>query len=95
MTETGLVSDERYAEERAKALATRGASDRLIRLDLRRQGIPHLDVEHAVAQLESEDARAARVFERRGGSTKALRYLAGKGFSAETLERLGSADQLH
>jgi regulatory protein len=95
LTESGLVSDGRFAEERANALAARGASDRVIRLDLRRQGVPHADVEHAVAQLEPEDARAARVFERRGGSAKALRYLAGKGFSAETLERLGSTDQLH
>jgi regulatory protein len=95
LTETGLLSDERYAEERARALAGRGASDALIRADLRRQGVEHTAVEHAIAQLEAEDERAARVFERRGGDAKALRYLAGRGFSGETIERLAVADPLH
>jgi regulatory protein len=91
LTETGLLSDERFAEERADALARRGASDALIRRDLRRQGVDHAAVEHAIAQLASEDERAAGVFERRGGGAKALRYLAGRGFAAETLERLAGA----
>jgi regulatory protein len=88
LTEAGLLSDDRFAEERADALARRGASDALIRRDLRRQGVDHAAVEHAIAQLASEDERAAGVFERRGGGEKALRYLAGRGFAAETLERL-------
>jgi regulatory protein len=94
LTETGLLSDERFAHERARALARRRASDALIRQDLRRQGVDHSAIEHAIAQLEPEDERALRVFERRGRGTKALRYLAGQGFAAETLERLGSADAL-
>lgn len=91
LTEAGLLSDERFAEERAEALARRGSSDALIRQDLRRQGVDHAAVEHAIGRLESEDERAARVFERRGGGPKALRYLAGRGFAAETLERLAEA----
>ena len=92
LTEAGLLSDDRFAEERAEALARRGASDALIRLDLRRQGVNHAAVEHAIAQLTSEDERAVEVFERRGGGAKALRYLAGRGFAAETLERLAGTD---
>ena len=93
LTEAGLLSDDRFAEERAQALAGRGASDALIRADLRRQGVDHTAAEHAIAQLRSEDDRAALVYERRGGGTRALRYLAGRGFSAETIERL--ANPLH
>jgi regulatory protein len=95
LTESGLLSDERFAEARAEALAGRGASDALIRRDLRRQGIDRTAVDHALAQLAPEDERAAQVFERRGGGPRALRYLAGRGFPAETLERLGDADPLH
>jgi len=92
LTEAGLLSDDRFAEERARALAGRGASDALIRHDLRRQGVEHAAVEHAIGQLEAEDERAVRVFRGRGGGLKALRYLAGRGFAAETLERLVDAD---
>ena len=94
LTEAGLLSDDRFAEDRARSLAGRGASDALIRRELRREGIDHAAVEHAIAQLEPEDARAAWVFERRGGGVKALRYLAGRGFAAETLERLSADDAL-
>jgi regulatory protein len=92
LTETGLLSDDRFAEERAEALARRAAGDALIRRDLRRQGVDHTAVEHAIGQLASEDERAARVFERRGGGPTALRYLARRGFAAETLERLAGSN---
>ncbi len=94
LTEAGLLSDDRFAEDRANALAGRGASDALIRADLRRQGVDHAAAEHAIGRLETEDERAAKVFARRGGDAKALRYLAGRGFSSETLERLAVADRL-
>ena len=74
----------RFAEERARTLAGRGASDALIRHDLRRQG-----VEHAAGGARNRPARgrrrarSARVFRERGGGPKALRYLAGKGFARE------------
>ena len=90
LTEAGLLSDERYAEERATTLSSRGASDVQIRHELRRQGVDHASVEHAIGQLEPEDERAARIYERRGGDAKALRYLAGRGFAAESLERLNA-----
>ena len=92
LTEAGLVSDERYAAERAQALAKRGASDALIRRDLRRDGVEHAAVELAIAQLEPEADRALRVFDRRGGGATALRYLASRGFAAESLEGLGGLE---
>jgi regulatory protein len=95
LTEAGLVSDERYAEERARSLSQRGLGDALIRQDLRRQGVEQESVERAMAQLEPEEERATRVFEQRGGEARALRYLAGKGFSPETLDRLADEDRLH
>jgi regulatory protein len=95
LTEAGLVSDERYAEERARLLAQRGLGDRLIRQDLRRQGVERESVERALAQLAPEDERAVEIFERRGGEARALRYLSGKGFSAEILDRLSEEDPLH
>jgi regulatory protein len=82
---SGLVSDERFATGRARALADRGAGNDLIRTDLRRRGVAVEAVEEAIAGLDPEDARAAALFERRGGDPKALRYLAGKGFSREAL----------
>ena len=88
LTETGLLSDDTFAEDRARTLARRGAGDAFIRHDLRRHGIDHATSEHAIAELEPEETRAASVFVRRGGGAKALRYLAGRGFAAETLERI-------
>jgi regulatory protein len=92
LVETGLLSDERFAGERARALSGRGAGDALIRRDLRRQGIEHAVVEQAIAGLESEEERAARVFRQRGGGAKALRYLLGRGFAAGTIEGLGEIE---
>jgi regulatory protein len=92
LTEAGLLSDDRFAEDRAQTLARRGASDAQIQHDLRRQGVEHATVEHAVAQLEPEDERADRLYIERGGGAKALRFLAGRGFAAETLERLNALE---
>ncbi|HET6643803.1 MAG TPA: regulatory protein RecX [Gaiellaceae bacterium] len=88
---SGLVSDKRFAAGRARSLAARGAGDDLIRTDLRRRGVASDAVEHAVADLDPEEVRAAELHARRGGDAKALRYLAGKGFSRETLEGIGGA----
>jgi regulatory protein len=89
LAETGLQSDARFAEARARGLAAKNAGDFLIRNDLRRHGIdPELAAE-ILGGLEPEPERAAQIFERRGGGERALRYLAGKGFSRDSLERLG------
>lgn len=94
LAETGLLSDARYAEARARALVARGAGDELIRRDLAQEGVEEEAVEGVLAGLPPEAERAERLFARRGGDGKALRYLAAKGFSAESLERL-DADSLH
>jgi SOS response regulatory protein OraA/RecX len=80
---TGLLDDERVAHNRARALASRGAGDRLIRHDLRRAGVDAELVEEAIGELEPEDVRAKAVVARRGGGSRTARYLAGKGFSDE------------
>ena len=82
---SGLVSDERFAMGRARVLAERGSGNALIRTDLRRRGVSADAVEVAIAGLEPEDLRAAELYERRGADAKAIRYLAGKGFSQESL----------
>lgn len=92
LAETGLLSDDTFAEDRARTLARRGAGDAFIRHDLRRHGIDQAAVEHALGELEPEETRAARILERRGGGAKGLRYLAGRGFAAETLERIAGAE---
>jgi regulatory protein len=94
LAEAGVLSDARFAETRARALAERGAGDELIRSDLARDGIEEWVVASVLDELPPEAERAERVLAKRGRGAKALRYLAAKGFSAETVERL-SADSLH
>jgi SOS response regulatory protein OraA/RecX len=85
---TGLLSDARFAEARARGLAAKNAGDSLIRNDLRRHGIDRDTIEDILESLEAEPERAARIFERRGGGDRALRYLTAKGFPRESLEAL-------
>ena len=94
LASAGLVSDDRFAQERARSLANRNAGDTLIRGDLRRHGIPDEVVAAALEALEPETERAVRIFERRGGGDRALRYLAGKGFARDSLEALTAGDPL-
>jgi regulatory protein len=88
LTASGLLSDDRFARERARGLAARNGSDAVIRSDLRRHGIDAELVSEAMDGLEPEEERAARIFAQRGGGERALRYLAGKGFAREALEPL-------
>jgi regulatory protein len=94
LASAGLVSDDRFAQERARNLANRNAGNTLIRGDLRRHGIPDEVVAAALEGLEPETERAVRIFERRGGGDRALRYLAGKGFARDSLEALTAGDPL-
>jgi regulatory protein len=82
----GLLDDERFAGRRAKALAERGKGDAAIRFDLRRQGVDAELVEDALAGLEPERERAARIVSRRGGGPKTARLLASRGFDREAVE---------
>ena len=82
----GYVDDERFALSRAERLAERGSGDALIRHDLERRGVAAEIVEGALAALEPERMRAARLIELRGASDKTARYLAAKGFGEDALE---------
>ena len=80
---TGLLDERRFAESRARSLASRGAGDRLIRYELERAGVPGDDVEDAIGALEEESTRAEAIVARRGASAKTARYLLAKGFSGD------------
>ncbi len=84
----GLVDDERFAESRARHLVARGAGDSLLLDDLERNGVDVATARAAVATLEPESIRAARIVASRGASVGTLRYLASRGFSEESLDSL-------
>jgi SOS response regulatory protein OraA/RecX len=66
-------------------LAERGAGDGFIRYDLRAAGSTDEEIERALRAIAPECERAKRIVERRGASPKTARYLAGKGFSDDTI----------
>jgi len=99
LAETGYVDDARLARGRAAALAERGWGDAAILDRLAGEGIPAVEAEPAVAALEPEAARAARLVfgkDRR----KAWALLARRGFEPDTIEAVlglldeGGADEL-
>src|SRR3954471_18175261 len=58
----GVLDDERTATLRAAKLAERGYGDAYIRAELQRRALP---LEPALAELEPEHERAARIVERK------------------------------
>jgi regulatory protein len=88
----GYVDDERFARTRAEQLAGRGAGNALIRDDLARRHVPPELVDAALDALEPERARAERIADRRGRTVKTARYLASKGFDAESLTAVVAAE---
>jgi regulatory protein len=89
LADRGLLSDARFAEARTRGLAAKNGGDSLIRNDLRRHGIDAELIAEILARIAPEPERAARIYQRRGGGERALRYLAAKGFSRESLGGLG------
>ena len=87
----GLVDDERFARARAAALAGRGLGNASIRFDLKRQAVPAAALEAALADLEPERERAARIVSRRGGGAATARYLARRGFGDDAVEAAANA----
>jgi SOS response regulatory protein OraA/RecX len=81
----GYVDDGRFADARAAALAGRGYGDEAIRELLAADGIAEAVVETAVAALEPEAARAARIVERGGRSLRTARQLGRKGFGEDAI----------
>ncbi len=86
LQEMGGVDDVRFAEGRAQALATRLYGDLAIRHDLVQAGVAEEAIRQALAGVESERGRVARVVRDRGVSARTLRFLAGRGFTDEALE---------
>jgi regulatory protein len=82
----GYLDDARFAAGRAETLASRGAGDRKIELDLQRHGVDLELRASALAALEPERARAGRVVERRGATPATARLLASRGFSADAVD---------
>ena len=84
----GLLDDARVAESRARALARRGYGDAAIRADLRQRRISSESIAAALDELEPEAERAARVLDGKERTATALRRLASRGFSRDTIEEL-------
>lgn len=87
----GLVDDARVAQSRAEEMARRGYGDAAIRFDLRKRLLPDDVAAEAVSALEPELERARRRLDTGLPREKALRRLASRGFSRETLEEIGTA----
>ena len=89
----GFVDDAHLARGRALALAERGWGDEAIEARLAGEGLPAPLVADAVAELEPESQRAARIV---GGLPlrKAWPLLQRRGFEPETIEAvLGALDE--
>ena len=91
----GLLSDTRYAENRVRSRAGRYGNARLEQ-ELRQKGVDSEARADAIAACGSEFERAAALWRRRFGSAPAdaserlrqMRYLAGRGFSGDTVRRV-------
>jgi SOS response regulatory protein OraA/RecX len=94
LSRAGFLDDENFALARAELLAERGGSDALIRHDLRAQGVDEESCAHALAVLEPESSRAARVAASRGGGAAAARYLARRGFGEDAIESAVQSESL-
>ena len=75
----GVLNDARTATVRAERLAERGYGDAWIRAELERRALP---VDEALAELEPEHERAARIVARKGVSPP---WLARRGFDSEVV----------
>lgn len=83
---TGIIDDERTAENRARVLAERGQGNAGISIDLEARGFPAAAITISLDSLESEAVRAARVVAARGASIRTARLLAARGFDHDTIE---------
>ncbi|MEF8710607.1 MAG: recombination regulator RecX [Candidatus Accumulibacter propinquus] len=98
LTSRHLLSDARYAETRVKSRGIRLGDARLA-YELRSRGVADELVSASLAAGEDELTRARRVWQKRFGSNphgadditeraRQMRFLAARGFSAETIRRV-------
>jgi SOS response regulatory protein OraA/RecX len=85
LRELGALGDERYACGRASALAERGYGDAAIASRLAGEGVARELGATAVDALAPERERAAGLAARRGETLRTARWLAGRGFSSESI----------
>ena len=95
-----LLSDERYAEMRVNARASRFGNARLAD-EMRRQGVNDEVVAEALAAGGDELSRAQAVWNKKYGNlpvtdlaekAKRMRFLASRGFSAESIRQVVRGD---
>jgi regulatory protein len=86
LQEAGYVDDARYASSRAQALAGRGYGDEGVRFELERDGVHADEIDAAVASLPPERERALSLVRAAKARTAAIRRLAAKGFSRDSIE---------
>lgn len=95
-----LLSDERYAEMRVNARAGRFGNARLAD-EMRRQGVTDEVVAEALEASGDELSRAQAVWNKKYGNlpvtdpaekAKRMRFLASRGFSAESIRRVVRGD---
>lgn len=98
LTSRHLLSDARYAETRVKSRGIRLGDARLA-YELRSRGVADELVSASLAAGEDELTRARRLWQKRFGNSphgaddtaeraRQMRFLAARGFSAETIRRL-------
>jgi regulatory protein len=87
----GYVDDGRFAAARAATLAARGYGDEAIRQLLQGEGVAPMLADGAVAALEPERERAARLVERLGASPRTAAQLQRKGFGEDAVELAAGA----
>jgi SOS response regulatory protein OraA/RecX len=93
LSAAGYVDDARLARGRALALAERGWGDAAIAARLSGEGLPAGEIDGAVAELEPETARAARLLFGKD-PRKGWGLLQRRGFDLETIEAvLGPLDE--
>ena len=94
LSRLGYVDDERFARSRAESLAQRNCGNEMIRADLEGRGIATGLVDAALAELESERERIGRIVASRGRGAKTARFLAARGFSADSVETVVAPDEV-
>lgn len=100
LTARSLLSDERYAAARVNSRSARVGDARLA-CELRSRGVSADLVKATLAATEDELTRAHRVWLRKFGNqptanagerSRQVRFLAGRGFSGETIRRVLRGD---
>lgn len=92
-SENGYQSDERYARSQIKSRSSR-KGNRTLLYEMKSKGISEEIIKDAIAELDSEEKRAARALDKYRNKEidqklkeKAFRSLAGKGFSYGSIKK--------